>query len=133
MRALGVSLARVDAGEVELRLAHRSDLTQQHGFLHAGILAAALDSACGYAAFSLMPAGAEVLTAEFKIDLLAPAAGEMFTCTGTVIKPGRTLSVARGEAWAAQGDSRKLVAQLHATLMCITGRDDVRAQKLPRE
>ena len=128
MRALGVSLARVAPGEVELHLAHRGDLTQQHGFLHAGVIASALDSACGYAAFSLMPPEAEVLTVEFKINLLAPAAGEMFHCIGAVVKAGRTLSAAHGDAWAVRGGERKLVAQMSATLMSVTGRDDVRPQ-----
>ena len=122
MQTLGVSLTRVAAGEVELHLAHRADLVQQHGFLHAGVIATALDSACGYAALSLMPDGAEVLTVEFKIDLLAPAKGDEFAVIGAVVKAGRTISVARGEAFARHHGERKLIAQMNATLMTMTGR-----------
>jgi len=104
MQTCGIELARVAPGEVELRLPYREALTQQHGFLHAGVVTTALDSACGYAAFSLMPAGAAVLTVEFKVNLLAPAKGARFTFTGRVIKPGRTLTIAHGEAHAWPDD-----------------------------
>ena len=100
MSTLGVELIAVDRGRVELALRHDDRFTQQHGFLHAGAVAAALDSACGYAAYSVMSPGAEVLTATFTINLLAPAAGDMFTITGQVTRAGRTLVVCRGEAFA---------------------------------
>ena len=98
MTTLGATLASVRPGEVVLRMAHRPELTQQHGFIHAGMLSAALDSACGYAAFSLMPADAAVLTIEFKVNLLAPALGPRFRFEGRVVKPGRTISVVEGRA-----------------------------------
>ena len=94
-------------------MAHRADLTQQHGFLHAGIVATGLDSACGYAAFTLMPADAGVLTIEFKVNLLAPARGPQLTFEGTVTKAGRTISVVDGRAWESAGDGKSA-----------TGRDD---------
>jgi len=93
MRTLGISIARLEPGEVDLAMAYSPDLTQQHGFMHAGIITAGLDNACGTAAFTLMPKGAAILTVEFKTNLLAPAKGERFLFRATVIKPGRTLMV----------------------------------------
>jgi uncharacterized protein (TIGR00369 family) len=128
MATLGVSLADIAPGRVVLEMPHRADLTQQHGFLHAGIVATALDSACGYAAFTLMPAGAGVLTIEFKINLLAPARGPLMRFEGQVTKAGRTISVVDGCAYQFEAGSseRKLVATMTATIMTVTGRDDVR-------
>lgn len=128
MATLGAALATVEPGRVVLTLAHRAELTQQHGFLHAGMLSAALDSACGYAAFSLMPADAAVLTIEFKVNLLAPAQGPLFRVEGLVIKPGRTISVVEGRAFqhAADGTAEKLVATMTATVMTVLGRDGLR-------
>ena len=128
MATLGVSVESISAGRVVLALAHRADLTQQHGFLHAGMVATALDSACGYAAFTLMPAGAGVLTIEFKINLLAPARGPLLHLEGQVTKVGRTISVVDGQAFQFEPCSheRKLVATMTATIMTVTGRDDVR-------
>ena len=122
MKTLGISLTRVAAGEVELRLPFDAALTQQHGFVHAGVISTALDSACGYAAFSLMPADAAVLTVEFKVNLLSPAAGEFFTFSGAVVKPGKSITVAQGEAHAWRAGERKLIAQMTATLMTVVGR-----------
>jgi len=93
MGTLGVEILRLDPGEIELAMPYNCAYTQQHGFMHAGIITTALDSACGYAAFSLMPAGAAVLTVEFKTNLLAPAKGESFRFRAHVIKPGRTLTL----------------------------------------
>ncbi len=98
MKTLGISLVGVIAGEVEFKLPFHAKLTQQHGFIHTGVISTALDSACGYAAFSLMPADAEVLTVEFKINLLSPAKGEYFTFIDKVIKPGKTITFAHEEA-----------------------------------
>ena len=128
MATLGVGIESVAAGRVVLRMAHRADLTQQHGFLHAGMVATALDSACGYAAFTLMPAGAGVLTIEFKINLLAPARGPLLHFEGHVTKSGRTLSVVDGRAFQSEPGSaeRKLVATMTATCLTVTGRDDLR-------
>jgi uncharacterized protein (TIGR00369 family) len=99
---------------------------QQHGFVHAGIVTTLADTACGYAAFSLMPASAGVLTTEFKVNLLAPAAGERLIAVGRVVKPGRTLTVTQGEVHAESEGKRKLVAIITATLMAVEGRDDVK-------
>jgi len=128
MATLGVGVESIAAGRVVLQMAHRADLTQQHGFLHAGMVAAALDSACGFAAFTLMPADAGVLTIEFKINLLAPARGPQLRFEGAVTKAGRTISVVEGKAYEfeAGSDERKLVATMTATVMTVRGRDDVR-------
>src|ERR1041385_4262417 len=100
MRTLGVEIARLEAGEIDLTMPFASEYTHQHGFMHAGIVTTALDSACGYAAFSLMPADAAVLTVEFKTNLLAPAKGARFLFRAHVVKPGRTLTVCDGRAFA---------------------------------
>lgn len=126
MQTLGARLGPVAPGSVDIALDWAPGLTQQHGFLHAGVVSAALDSACGYAAFTLMPADAEVLTIEFKINLLAPARGESFRMEGRVLKPGRTITVCEGRAYALHGGTEKLVATMGCTLMAITGREDVR-------
>ena len=125
MRTLGATLAVVKAGRVEITLPWAEPLTQQHGFLHAGMVATALDSACGYAGFSLMAADAAVLTIEFKINLLAPAQGQSFRMVGTVVKPGRTVTVCEGHAYAIDGGQEKLVATMGCTLMAVVGRDNI--------
>src|ERR671925_115531 len=89
MKTLGISIARLEPGEVDLAMDYSAELTQQHGFIHAGIITAALDNACGVAAFTLMPPGAGILTVEFKTNLLAPARGEQFAFRASVVKPGR--------------------------------------------
>ena len=124
MVTLGVTLESVEPGRVVLVMPHQGSLTQQHGFLHAGIVSAALDTACGYAAFSLMPDDAAVLTIEFKVNLLAPARGPLFRFEGTVIKPGRTITVveARATQHGADGADSKLVATMTATIMTVQGR-----------
>ncbi len=126
MRTLGARVTTVEAGSVELRLPYRADLTQQHGFLHAGIVATLLDSACGYAAFTLMPPEAGVLTVEYKINLVAPAQGDELVAHGRVVKAGRTLTVCWGEATMESDGGSKLVATMAATMMTILGREDVR-------
>lgn len=126
MATLGASLAQIEPGRVAIELAWAAGLTQQHGFLHAGMVATALDSACGYAGFTLMPADAGVLTIEYKINLLAPAKGQRFRMVGQVIKPGRTVTVTEGRAYAIDNGREKLIATMGATLMTITGRDDVK-------
>ncbi|WP_321545774.1 PaaI family thioesterase [Hyalangium rubrum] len=127
MGTIGAELVRVEAGEVEVQLAWAAHLTQQHGFLHGGILGAALDSACGYAASTLMPADVGVLSIEYKINFVAPARGQRFRLVGTVVKPGRTISVVEGRAYAVEGDREKLVATMSATMMTVAGRDDVKS------
>ncbi|CAN5185400.1 PaaI family thioesterase [soil metagenome] len=127
MGTLGATLAAVEPGFVAIAMAHKAELTQQHGFVHAGMVATALDSACGYAAFTLMPADAAVMTIEFKINLLAPAKGPQFRFEGRVTKAGRTISVVDGRAlqFAADGSGEKLIATMTATIMTVTGRDGI--------
>jgi uncharacterized protein (TIGR00369 family) len=119
MAFIGAELIIVEAGAVDIKLPYRADLTQQNGFLHAGMTAAVVDSACGYAAFSLMPAQTEVLTAEFKINLLSPARGEYFLAEGRVLKAGKTLTVARGDVFAVQNNEKKLIATMLSTVVCV--------------
>jgi len=119
MQTLGISIARLEPGEVELEMAYSADLTQQNGFVHAGIITAGLDNACGIAAFTLMPAGADILTVEFKTTLLAPAKGKGFLFRATVVKPGRTLTFCEARAYAEQDRSETLVASMTGTLMAM--------------
>ncbi len=125
MKTIGATLASVGPGRVVIELPWALSLTQQHGFLHAGMVATAMDSACGYAGFSLMAADAAVLTIEYKINLLAPAKGERFRMEGLVIKPGRTVTVAEGKAYALEGGREKLIATMHCTLMAVVGREGI--------
>lgn len=125
MQTLGIEIAQLEPGEIELTMPHDPAYTQQHGFMHAGIVATALDSACGYAAFSLMPVEAAVLTVEFKANLLAPAKGERFLFRGRVIKPGRTLTVCEAEAVALTGGEERLVAKMTGTLMALFDRQGI--------
>jgi len=122
MMTLGIAIKSVSPGEIELEMPYSAELTQQHGFIHAGILSAALDSACGYAAFSLMPADVAVLTVEFKTNLLAPAAGTRFTFRARVIKPGRTLTICDAQAFAFDNKGEKLIATMTGTLMAVPER-----------
>ena len=125
MHTIGAQLVRVEPGEVELALPFRDDLTQQHGFLHAGIVTTLVDSACGYAALSLMASESAVLSVEYKVNLLAPAVGDRMRAVGRVIKPGRTLLVCTGEVTAVAGDSESVVTVMQATMMAIRGRPDL--------
>ena len=125
MHTIGATLESVAPGEVAIRFAPKDALSQQHGFVHAGVVATVLDSACGYAAFSLMPENAGVLTIEFKISLLAPAQGDHLVATGRVKKPGRNITFAEGEMYGVTGDERKLVATMSASMMTILGREGV--------
>jgi uncharacterized protein (TIGR00369 family) len=122
MSTLGITIVQLSPGEIELAMPYDEAFTQQHGFVHAGIITTALDSACGYAAFSLMPAEAEVLTVEFKTNLLAPAKGERFVFRARVVKSGRTLTVCEGSAFAIEAGAAKLVATMSATLMAMIPR-----------
>ena len=119
MATLGVTVADVAPGRVTLTLPFRPDLTQHHGFLHAGVITTAMDSAAGFAAFTLMDAEAEVLTAEFKASFLAPARGQSFRMVGEVIKPGRTLTFTEARAYALDGERETLIATLTATMMAV--------------
>ena len=119
MKLIGASLTLIEPGVVEITLPFRPDLTQQHGYLHAGIVTTIADSACGYAAFTLMPEGSGVLSVEFKVNLLRPAKGENFLARAEVIKAGRTLTVVRADVFALTEDKRTLVATMQGTMMCL--------------
>jgi uncharacterized protein (TIGR00369 family) len=125
MATLGAQLRRVEPGVVEIVMPFRSDFTQQHGFLHAGIVAAIADSSCGYAAFSLMPADAAVLSAEFKINLLRPASGALFLARGRVLKPGRRVMACAADVFAVQDDNELLIASMLGTMMVVTDRPEL--------
>jgi uncharacterized protein (TIGR00369 family) len=119
METIGARLVRVAPGEVEIELPFKEDLTQQHGYLHAGIVAAVVDSACGYAAMSLAPAGAEVLSIEFKLNLMSPARGHSFVARARVKRAGRNVTVCTGDLYAVEGASEKAVATMLATMMTV--------------
>jgi len=122
MRTLGITLARLEPGEVDLSMPYSADWTQQNGFVHAGIITAGLDNACGIAAFTLMPAGSDILTVEFKTNLLAPARGERFSFRASVVKPGRTLTVCEARAFAETDGVETLIATMTGTLMALPRR-----------
>lgn len=119
MGHLGAQLARVEPGEVDIEMPYDERFTQQNGFLHAGIVTTLADSACGFAAASLMPAGSDVLAVEFKTNFVRPAAGERFVARGHVVKSGRTLTVCRGEVLAVADGEEKVVAAMQATMYCV--------------
>jgi uncharacterized protein (TIGR00369 family) len=128
MATIGARLQRVAPGEVTLALPFRADLTQQHGFLHAGVVTTVVDSACGYAALSLMEPGAAVLSVEFKVNLLAPARGARFEATGRVVRAGRTVTVVSGELRAYDEEDAgegSVVAIMTGTMMAVRGRPDL--------
>lgn len=127
MALLGAELVRVEPGRCEIALAWREDLTQQHGFLHAGITSTVADSAGGYAAFSLMPAGSSILSIEYKVNLLAPAAGERFLAVGTVIRSGRRVTTSELEVFALHGDTRKSCLVGLQTTLCLPATPDLPA------
>jgi uncharacterized protein (TIGR00369 family) len=118
MNLLGAQLSLIGPGMIEITLPYRADLTQQHGFLHAGVVTTIADSASGYAAYSLMPAGSEVLSVEFKVNLMRPAQGETFVARAQVIKAGRTLTVVRADVFGIAGNGeRELVATMQGTMI----------------
>lgn len=124
MVTIGAELTAVSPGIVEIEMPFSETLTQQHGFLHAGVISTALDSACGYAAYTMMPEDAAVLTIEFKVNLLAPGRGERFLFRGTVTKPGRTIIVADGQAYAYDGTGEaRMIATMTGTMMVVQGRE----------
>lgn len=122
MTTLGATLGRVEPGEVLIAVPFSAPLTQQHGFLHAGVVAAVIDSACGYAALTLMEPGAGVMSVEFKVNLLAPAVGNRFVAIGRVVRAGRTITACQGELRAVQDDGEVVVALLQGTMMVIRDR-----------
>ncbi len=117
MTTLGATLQSIEKGRAVIALPYAKHICQQHGFLHAGVITTIVDSACGYAAFTMMPEGSAVLTVEFKVNLLAPAKGDRFLAEGRVVRSGRTLTVTEGEVIAVDGDKRSTVAIITATMM----------------
>ena len=124
MRLIGAEIVAVEPGYCSVALVPRPEISQQHGYVHAGIVSAIIDSAGGYAGFTLFPIDASVLTVEFKLNLLAPAAGERLVAEGFVVRPGRTLVITRGEVHAEAGGKRTLVALMQQTLMVMRGKAD---------
>jgi len=119
MTTIGASVTGMDNGQCEITLPFKLELTQQHGFIHAGFTAMIADTACGFAALSLMPEDAAVLTTEFKINLLAPAKGERLIATGRVVRPGKKLMVCLGEVFAEEGAERRQIALMTASMMVV--------------
>jgi uncharacterized protein (TIGR00369 family) len=124
MQTIGATLETVAPGRADISLPFRADLTQQHGYLHAGVVATIADSACGYAAYTLMPADSSVLTVEYKINLLAPAQGDHYVARATVLRPGRTLTVAQADVFASAGGTETRTATMLATLIALRDRPD---------
>ena len=124
MRLIGASIAEVAPGYCAIALTPCPSLSQQHGYVHAGIVSAIVDSAGGYAGFTLFPEDASVLTVEFKLNLVAPAKGERIIAEGFAVKPGRTLAITRGEVHAEENGKRSLIAIMQQTLMVMRGRQD---------
>jgi uncharacterized protein (TIGR00369 family) len=124
MALIGARLGELRPGYVEIHVPFRPELSQQHGYFHAGITAAAVDSAGGYAAFSLMPAACDVLSVEFKLNLLAPADGEALIAEGHVVKAGKTLTIVRGEVYVRRGSELTHCASMQQTLMTMQPRKD---------
>jgi uncharacterized protein (TIGR00369 family) len=124
MALIGARLVRVEPGLVEIELPFREELTQQHGYFHAGITSTIADSAGGYAAYTLFPAESSVLTVEYKMNLVAPAAGDRLVASGRVLKPGRTVTVCELEVVAVANGIAKTCAYGLQTMMCLHGRPD---------
>ena len=122
MTTIGAELVSIVPGAVQISLPYRADLTQQNGYLHAGIVTTIADSACGYAAYTLMPPNSAVLSVEFKVNLLRPAKGEEFLAIAEVLKSGRTLTVVRADVFANPKSERVLVATMLGTMMCLSSR-----------
>jgi uncharacterized protein (TIGR00369 family) len=120
MTTIGAQLVSVEPGSVQIAIPYRSDLTQQNGYLHAGIVTTIADTACGYAAYTLMPPESDVLSVEFKVNLLRPAKGKSFLAVAEVIKPGRTLTVVRADVFGIdEHGERQIVATLQGTMICL--------------
>ncbi|CCF21981.1 conserved protein of unknown function [Pseudorhizobium banfieldiae] len=125
METIGATLTRIEQAMVEIELPFDPKLTQQHGLLHGGIVSTALDTACTYAAFSVIPVDASLLTIEFKVNLMSPGRGERFLFHGEITKPGSTIIVADGRAYAISDGPAKLIASMTATMMVVRGREDI--------
>ena len=125
MKTISAKLVTVSPGEVHIEIPYQEALTQQNGFIHAGIITSIVDSACGYAALSLMDRESAVLSVEYKVNLLAPAVGERMRAIGRVIKPGRTLLVCTGEVIAVAGGAESVVTAMQGTMMAVRGRPEL--------
>ncbi len=124
MGLIGAEITMIEPGRVTIELPVRDDLGQQHGFVHGGVVGMIADSAGGYSAFTLMPADASVLTVEYKLNMLAPAQGERLIAVGSVLKPGRTLSIVRADVYAVASGKETLIAAMQQTLMVMHGMSD---------
>ena len=127
MAHIGAVLSDVTPGRCEINLPYREELTQQHGFFHGGIIGTLADNACGYAAFTLAPADASILTVEYKMNIVSPGEGERLVARAEVVRPGRSLVVCRGDVYAVKNDTEKLAATALATMMLMHGREDDRS------
>lgn len=119
LQMMNARLVKISAGEVQIEISFSDALTQQDGYIHAGMITAVVDTACGYAAYTLMPADSRVLTVEYKVNFLSPAKAEKFIGIGKVIKPGRTLTACAGEVWAMDHGENKLIAIMQATMIMV--------------
>ena len=124
MKHLGAELTALASGQCEIRVTHRPELTQQHGYFHAGVTASIADSASGYAAYSTMPADSSVLTVEYKINLVAPAEGESLIARGRVLRSGKTLKICAADVFSVNGAEETLCATSLSTIMALAGRPD---------
>ncbi len=124
MKHLGAKLASLEAGGAEIRVPFRAELTQQHNYFHAGVTGAVADSACGYAAYTLMPADSSVLTVEYKVNLLAPADGEELIARARVVRSGKTLKICTADVFVRKGGAENHCATMLATVMCMDGKAD---------
>jgi uncharacterized protein (TIGR00369 family) len=124
MTHIGAELMEVTAGSCEIVLPYREELTQQHGFFHGGVIGTLADNACGYAAFTLAPADASILTVEYKMNIVSPGDGERLAARAKVVRPGRSLVVCQADIYVVKGGAEKLVATALGTLMLMHGRDD---------
>ena len=125
MATMGASLTRIGQGSVEIELPFDEALTQQHGILHSGFIATPLETACTYAAYTMIDEDASILTIEFKINLLSPGRGERFLFRGDVTRPGSTIVVADGRGYAIGDGPAKLIASMTSTMMVIRGREGI--------
>jgi len=119
MKTIGATLTKIAPGQVVIEFPYDPSLTQQHGYIHAGVVTTVVDSACGYAAYTLMAADSEVLSVEYKVNFMSPARGERFKGIGNVVRPGRTITVCSGDVLAVEGGKEKVVATMLATMISV--------------
>ena len=125
MQTLGAVMGKIEPGQVEIEMPFQAHLTQQHGFIHGGIVTSILDSACGYAAFSLSAPDSAVLTVEYKVNFVAPAKGERLVARGQVLRPGASITVCKGDVVAYDSGEEKLVTTMLMTMMILPNRPDL--------